>query len=121
MVLPGLFDADGLDALDWAPFRDGIEIHRLFTDGDEGPAAALLRYAPGASVPRHEHTGDEFVIVLSGSQTDDGGVYSAGTVVRNPKGSDHAVHSEDGCVVLVLWTAPVRFTARRHADRRPPP
>ena len=39
------------DELPWEPFRPGVDIYRLYGDGQEGAAAALLRYQPGASVP----------------------------------------------------------------------
>ena len=34
-----------------SPFHPGVEICRLYDHGPEGPAAAILRYAPGAAVP----------------------------------------------------------------------
>jgi anti-sigma factor ChrR (cupin superfamily) len=88
------------------PFREGVEICRL-VDGE--PAVALLRYAPGASVPRHLHEGLETIVVLEGSQRDERGTYPAGSVVLNPEGSIHSVASDDGCVVLIQWDRPVRF------------
>jgi anti-sigma factor ChrR (cupin superfamily) len=95
----------------WEPFRAGIDISRLYGDGQHGPAAALLRYQPGASVPLHRHTGYEHVVVLAGSQTDHNGVHGAGTLVINPPGSQHRVVSDYGCLVLVIWEKPVVFVA----------
>jgi anti-sigma factor ChrR (cupin superfamily) len=95
-------------AIAWEPFRPGIETHRLWGD-PAAASAALLRYAPGAAVPRHLHQGDEHVYVLEGSQRDDRGVHAAGAHVVNPAGSVHAVDSAEGCVVLVVWHRPVRF------------
>ncbi len=93
----------------WVPFREGVEIYRLQESVDGGASSALLRYKPGASVPPHEHNGYEHVLVISGSQRDERGHYSAGTLVINPPGSKHAVTSDDGCVVFVIWEAPVIF------------
>ena len=95
----------------WEAFRDGIEISRLYGDGRDGPSAALLRYQAGASVPSHCHGGYEHVFVLAGSQQDDNGDHRAGTLVINPPGSRHAVTSEDGCTVLVIWEKPIAFEA----------
>lgn len=96
----------GWQDLPFEPFREGVEIHRLA----EGPAAAaLLRYAPGASVPRHRHTGLETILVLEGTQSDDHGTASAGSLIFNPEGTEHRVWSETGCVVLIHWTRPVEF------------
>jgi anti-sigma factor ChrR (cupin superfamily) len=97
-----------LHALDWQPFREGVEIWRLHDD-PLGSAAALLRYCAGAEVPRHEHTGTEYLLVLQGSQTDDRATYQAGDFIINFTGSSHGVASKDGCIVLAIWTRPVRF------------
>jgi len=91
------------------PFRDGIEIARIYGDGRRGPAAALLRYAPGAVVPAHDHPGYEHVIALSGSQRDDRGSYGVGSCLIHVPGTHHSVVSPDGCVVLALWYSPVVF------------
>ena len=96
----------GWKNLDFEPFREGIEIAHLLK-GE--PAIAVLRYQPGATVPRHIHDGAETVLVLDGSQTDERGTYWAGSLVINTEGSSHDVVSHDGCVVLVQWTKPIRF------------
>ena len=99
-------------ALAWEHFRDGIEISWVYRTPDPmGPSAAFLRYAPGATVPRHAHDGFEHILVLEGSQTDDNGRHAAGALVVNPPGTDHAIVSEDGCLVLAIWQQPVRFLA----------
>ena len=97
--------------LPFEPFREGIEISTLFDAGDQGASAAILRYRPGAGAPLHHHTGYETIMVLEGSQSDDRGHYEAGTVIVNPPGTSHSITSEEGCVVLIVWQAPVRFDA----------
>lgn len=101
----------GFADLPFAPFSAGVEIHRLWSNEapDSGPELALLRYEPGASVPRHRHPGMETILVLSGSQSDERGRYPVGTLVVNPAGSEHSVWSQDGCVVLIQWEKPVEF------------
>lgn len=103
-----------LDALmnggvDWQPFREGIEIHRLYGEAGAGRSAALLRYAPGAALPEHRHAGFEQILVLDGAQIDDRGRYGKGTLVINPPGTHHAVTSPEGCIVFVTWELPVEF------------
>lgn len=98
--------AGGWRNMDYRPFREGVEICDILT-GE--PAVALLRYAPGASVPRHLHTGMETILVLDGMQSDERGDYAAGAMVLNPEGSVHSVWSRDGCVVLIQWNRPVRI------------
>jgi anti-sigma factor ChrR (cupin superfamily) len=112
IVLRDLFGANqDLSRLAWQPFRPGIEIVRLYGDGTGGPAAALLRYEPGAQLPAHAHTDYEHIIILEGSQRDehDKAAYGVGTCVINPPGSGHHVASDHGCVVLAVWNAPVAF------------
>jgi anti-sigma factor ChrR (cupin superfamily) len=92
--------------LAFEPFREGVEICRLVT-GE--PEVALLRYQPGASVPRHRHRDLETVLVLEGAQSDEFGTYEAGTLAVNPKDSIHSVSSQTGCVVLIQWTKPVEI------------
>jgi anti-sigma factor ChrR (cupin superfamily) len=97
----------GWRGLAWQPFRPGIEAAWLYQNGAHGPAAAYLRYQPGARVPLHRHAGYEHVLVLEGSQSDDNGCHAAGSLVVNPPGSSHEVVSESGCVVLIIWERPV--------------
>ncbi|MDE3079352.1 MAG: cupin domain-containing protein [Paracoccaceae bacterium] len=95
------------------PFREGVEILPI---REESPAVALLRYAPGSSVPAHVHTGLETILVLEGAQSDERGTYPAGTLVLNPEGSRHSVWSDTGCVVLIQWERPVRFVAETRQE-----
>ncbi len=96
----------GWQTMPFEPFHDGVEICRLWQGG---PDVALLRYAKGASVPRHRHAGLETILVLSGSQSDERGRYAAGALVLNPAGSIHSVWSDTGCTVLIQWEKPVEF------------
>ena len=51
----------------------------LFEDGER--RTVLMRYAPGAVIPRHRHVGDEQIFVLEGSVSD------------NPRCAVRAAHS----------------------------
>jgi anti-sigma factor ChrR (cupin superfamily) len=99
----------GEESFPWTALRPGVEIHRLYGKAESGPSAALLRYAPGTSVPFHTHGGYEHIFVLHGSQADHRGSYGPGTMVINAPGSGHTVSSAGGCLVLVIWERPVRF------------
>jgi anti-sigma factor ChrR (cupin superfamily) len=94
---------------DWKPLREGVEVLRIFGDAHEGASVALLRYAPGARVPRHRHEGFELIVVLSGAQSDERGTYPAGSVIVNPRDDEHSVWSDEGCTVLIVWERPVEF------------
>lgn len=102
------FVPDNWKDLPFEHFRDGVEVHYLFSQPDM-PEVALLRYAPGASVPTHLHTGLETILVLDGTQSDERGDYPAGSLIFNPKGTQHSVWSETGCTVLIQWECPVEI------------
>jgi anti-sigma factor ChrR (cupin superfamily) len=110
IVLQGLFGA-GQDfaTLGWQPFRPGIEIVRIYGDGQRGPSAALLRYAPGARLAGHAHVAHEHIIILSGAQRDERGEYAAGTCLIHGPDTRHTVTSDGGCIALAIWNAPVEF------------
>ncbi|WP_029007461.1 cupin domain-containing protein [Azospirillum halopraeferens] len=103
-LLPG-----DLPPLVWEPFREGIAVSWIYRTGAGGPAAAFLRYDPGAAAPHHVHDGYEHILVLEGSQEDARGRYPAGSFVVNPPGTGHTVSSPEGCLVLIVWERPVRF------------
>ena len=94
----------------WTPFRPGVEEHRLYgAHQPDAPTASLLRYAPGARIPRHRHAAVEHIIVLAGSQRDERGTYRTGALLVNFPGSEHTVVSDEGCTVLAIWERPVVF------------
>jgi anti-sigma factor ChrR (cupin superfamily) len=96
---------------EWPELRPGVRIRVLCDGPAPGERTALLRYDPGAHVPRHLHPGQEWLLVLEGTQEDDTGAYGPGTWISNPPGTFHQVKSPDGCLVLIHWNAPVEFQA----------
>ncbi len=103
--------AEWQDRVPWREFREGVEIHRLYGDGITGPTAALIRFRTGGYVPLHEHTGYEHIIVLAGTQRDDRGTASVGTLLVSAPGTRHEIASDSGCIVLAIYEKPVRFLA----------
>lgn len=105
-----LSNADARKALDWEFFRDGVQVSWIYRLEDKNaPSSAFLKYAPGAKVPLHSHPGLEHIFVLEGSQTDENGTFHKGDVVINPPGTRHSIYSRNGCEVLAIWHAPVKF------------
>jgi len=100
--------------LEFEPFRHGVTIHWLEPQRGDRPSAAILKYLPGARVPRHRHEGLESIIVLSGIQSDEAGDYETGTLILNPAGTEHSVWSHMGCVVLIQWEHPVTLLEAEH-------
>lgn len=93
----------------WPFLREGVRILILDEGVDGSDRVALLRYAPGASVPWHIHRGLETIYVLEGVQEDDTGSHPAGTWLANPPGTRHSIRSPQGCLVLIHWSQPVEF------------
>lgn len=80
----------------------GVERRMIERDGDEvARATSLVRYAPGTRFPPHRHELGEEFLVLEGVFSDENGDFPAGTYVRNPPGSQHAPHCDDGCTIFV--------------------
>lgn len=93
----------------WKTLGPGVEICPLLRDAAGNAKLALLRYAPGATVPEHLHTGIEYIQILAGAQRDQRGEYLAGTVLVSLPGTRHSIASPEGCVALAIWEAPVQF------------
>lgn len=94
------------DTLPWvASPLPGVERRMLERDGEEvARVTSLVRYAPDSHFSAHSHSGGEEFFVLEGTFSDDYGDFPAGTYVRNPVGSKHTPHTDDGCLILVkLW------------------
>jgi anti-sigma factor ChrR (cupin superfamily) len=89
----------------------GIETKVLHAEKKGGLSAVLLRLAPGASVPLHEHTGIEMTYVIEGSLEDDDGAATAGNFVWRPAGNTHVAHAPNGAVVLGVFMSPNHFAA----------
>ena len=55
------------DEGDWQQFSDGIEKKILFLDQAARSQSYLLRFAPGARVPAHQHSSTEEILVIEGT------------------------------------------------------
>lgn len=110
------------NALSWSPSpMAGVDRRMLDrVAAERGRATSLVRYAPEASFPMHHHPRGEEILVLSGTFSDGGGDYPAGSYLRNSPGSQHAPFSTEGCVLFVkldqfatLDGGEVRFDTRQ--------
>jgi anti-sigma factor ChrR (cupin superfamily) len=110
IILQNVFDlAQKPESVAWSFFRDGVDIHWLYETVPPGPAAALIRFHPGARVALHQHTGFEHILLLAGSQTDEEGEHARGALLIHPPGTRHSIASAEGCVVLAIYEKPVVF------------
>jgi anti-sigma factor ChrR (cupin superfamily) len=59
------------DNMEWQKTRfEGCEVKNLMFDKKSGMATALMRLAPGAVLPDHQHVGIEQTWVIEGSLVD---------------------------------------------------
>ncbi len=90
----------------WVERRPGVFWKVLWEDADGNHKAILVRYAPGAIVPRHRHVGDEQILVLEGEVADDTGTCTAGNYARRAPGCIHTVRSGPGALVFAVTSGP---------------
>jgi anti-sigma factor ChrR (cupin superfamily) len=98
-------------ALPWEKGRHaGCETKTLVVDRSTGLLTMLIRMAPGAKLPDHEHMLIEQTYVLEGSLVCHEGVCRAGEFVWRPAGSRHeAWAGPEGGLMLGMFQIPNRF------------
>ncbi len=106
-------------SMDWISSpSDGVKRKPLERENVEsGRTTSIVRFAPGSRFSPHTHPHGEEILVLSGVFSDQYGDYPAGTYIRNPPGSAHAPHSDEGCELFVKLDQFVSGDARQfHID-----
>lgn len=91
--------------------RKNVLIHTLFDNkptDPNGSDAALIRYLPGAYVPRHLHIGFEMVLVLEGEYVENDIPYLPGSLIIRSPGTTHEMRSTGGCTILAMRDIPVK-------------
>lgn len=117
-VLPRVMQqylAGDLDSITWKPLGMGVETREvtLSQPGSQpGKRAFLLRVAAGRSIPQHSHEGNEYVLVLDGSYSDEIGQFKPGDVAIADGEIDHkpVADRDKPCTCLVVLDAPLRLT-----------
>jgi anti-sigma factor ChrR (cupin superfamily) len=92
----------------------GCEMKTLLFDPKTGLATVLMKMAPGATLPDHEHVLIEQTYVLEGSLVDKEGPdkgleVKAGEYVWRPAGSRHSAWSPNGGTFLAMFQIPNKF------------
>jgi anti-sigma factor ChrR (cupin superfamily) len=100
-----------VDCLPWERTRyAGVEQKTLLVERETGMLTALMRMAPGARLPDHEHVRIEQTYVLQGSLVCGEGVCKAGGFVWRPAGSRHeAWAGPEGGLFLAMFQVPNKF------------
>lgn len=111
-----------VEALPWQATRfPGIQIKTLIFDRASGLATSLMRMAPGAALPDHEHVLIEQTWVLEGhlvdrSGPDEGIECKAGQFIWRPAGSRHSAWSPNGGLMIAIFQIPNKFFAEGGAE-----
>jgi len=97
--------------LPWEKTRfPGVEMKTLLFDRDTGVVTSLMKFAPGARLPDHEHMRIEQTYVLEGSLVCGEGECTAGNYVWRPAGSRHeAWAGAEGGLMLAMFQIPNKF------------
>jgi anti-sigma factor ChrR (cupin superfamily) len=104
--------------MEWQPTRfPGCEVKTLLFDRESGLVTALMRCAPGAVLPDHEHVKIEQTYMLEGKLVDKEGPAAGrevkgGEFVWREAGSRHVAWTPDGGLMLAMFQIPNKFFER---------
>ena len=80
--------------------------------GEDKYELALHRIKAGGKAPEHNHRGQEITVVLTGTFSDEDGIYQPGDFVIREQGDVHrpiAAQNEE-CICLSVLAAPIKLT-----------
>ena len=101
--------------MEWSKTRfPGCEVKPLLIDRQTGLVTALMRFAPGAVLPDHEHVQIEQTYILEGTLVDKEGAAEGLTVgpgefVWREAGSRHVAWTPQGGLMLAMFQVPNKF------------
>ena len=101
--------------MDWQPTRfPGCYAKTLLFDAKTGLVTALMKFAPGAVLPDHEHVGIEQTYVLEGRLMDKEGPAAGiacgpGEFIWREAGSRHVAWAPEGGLMLAMFQIPNKF------------
>ena len=104
--------------MEWQKTRfPGCEVKPLLFDRETGLVTALMRFAPGAVLPDHEHVKIEQTYVLEGKLVDKEGPVAGlevnkGEFVWREAGSRHVAWTPEGGLMLAMFQIPNKFHER---------
>ena len=97
--------------LDWRRLSPSLKVAPISV-GEEVYELALHRIDAGGKAPEHDHLGKEITVVLTGSFSDEDGVYQPGDFLVREAGDTHrpfAARNQE-CICLSVLEAPIRLT-----------
>ena len=104
--------------MEWKKTRfPGCEVKGLLLDKATGLVTALMKFAPGATLPDHEHVKIAQTYVLEGKLVDKEGpaqglAVGPGEFVWREAGSRHVAWTPEGGLMLAMFQVPNKFFER---------
>ena len=97
--------------LDWRRLSPSLKVAPISV-GEEVYELALHRIDAGGEAPEHDHLGKEITVVLTGSFSDEDGVYQPGDFLVREAGDLHRPFAARNqvCICLSVLEAPIRLT-----------
>ena len=101
--------------MEWQKTRfPGCEVKALLVDKESGLVTALMKFAPGAILPDHEHVKIEQTYILEGKLVDKEGAAQGlavgpGEFVWREAGSRHVAWTPEGGLMLAMFQVPNKF------------
>lgn len=100
--------------LDWRRLSPSLKVAPISV-GEQEYELALHRIDAGGKAPEHDHLGKEITVVLTGSFSDEDGVYQPGDFLVREPGNTHrpfAARNQE-CICLSVLEAPIRLTGMK--------
>ncbi|HXD45816.1 MAG TPA: ChrR family anti-sigma-E factor [Pseudolabrys sp.] len=96
----------------WRWIGRGLKVRPIMLPQAGGTRLFLLKGAPGARLPHHVHTGEEFAAVLTGVYTHEGGRFGPGDFDEADETTEHTpvVTADAECICLIALEGRVRMT-----------
>jgi anti-sigma factor ChrR (cupin superfamily) len=91
-----------LSDLAWTEAMPGVRLKLVWADAETKRRAMLVRFEPGATLPRHKHVGDELIFLIEGANADESGEVATGNANYRPNGCVHTVTTKNGATVLAF-------------------
>jgi anti-sigma factor ChrR (cupin superfamily) len=93
----------------WVEAIPGVRQKPVWHDKETKRRASIVRFEPGAQLPRHKHVGDELIFVIEGSNADESGEVLTGNLNYRPNGCTHSVTTKNGATIFALVTGGVEM------------
>lgn len=103
--------AGSLDDVKWRRVAPGMSQSVIEAQGYRKGVLRLLKIAPGTSMPKHTHHGEELTLILRGAYKDELGEFKAGDLAD--LGGEHThtptAIGDEPCICLIATAAPLEF------------